>query len=78
MHSAARIAAFCEAIRSKDGWEEKILDEKSSLGLKWAKEAELLQPGYPWPDTSVELNQGDQQVLEALRWVFRWTVLNLH
>lgn len=40
--SIEHLNRFCTAVREKQDWESKILDEK--LALKWAIEAELTAP----------------------------------
>lgn len=39
------LAALCDAIREKENWFIKILDPNRDLGLKWAKEANMVSTG---------------------------------
>lgn len=47
-----KLAQFCDAIRSKENWVFKILDDTQGLGTKWATEANLLQPNDDSSDES--------------------------
>ena len=40
-----KVEQFCEAVRAKQKWYFKILDEERDLGTKWAQEAGYLQLG---------------------------------
>lgn len=39
---AEKLSLFCDVIRAKDNWVEKILDEDKNLAFKWVTEADLL------------------------------------
>lgn len=40
-----KLDRFCDAVRSKQDWFIKILDHNEDLGIKWAKEAQLIIDG---------------------------------
>jgi hypothetical protein len=40
-----KLDRFCDAVRSKQDWFIKILDHNEDLGIKWAKEAQLITDG---------------------------------
>lgn len=44
VHFDRKLHQFCDAVRSKQDWFVKILDQHD-LGLKWAKEAQLVMDG---------------------------------
>jgi len=41
----SKVEQFCEAVRAKRKWYNKILDEERDLGTKWAHEAGYLPLG---------------------------------
>ncbi|KAL0961447.1 hypothetical protein HGRIS_006392 [Hohenbuehelia grisea] len=43
--NSGNFAGFCNAIRAKDGWVVKLLNEQQNLATKWAMEAGLWSPG---------------------------------
>ncbi|KAL0961438.1 hypothetical protein HGRIS_006383 [Hohenbuehelia grisea] len=55
---ATEILKFCDAIRAKDGWAHKVLDEKRGLAKKWATEAGL------WIPSSDEAEKQTNTVLD--------------
>ncbi|KAL0961435.1 hypothetical protein HGRIS_006380 [Hohenbuehelia grisea] len=58
---ANEILKFCDAVRAKEGWVFKILDEKRGLGKKWATEAGL------WIPSSAEAETQTNVVLAELK-----------
>ena len=60
----SEVQRFCQAVRAKEKWYLKILDQERDLGTKWAQEAGRLQPDKCWADV-------DLAIRDAIEYVFR-------
>ena len=60
----SEVQRFCQAVRAKEKWYLKILDQERDLGTKWAQEAGRLQPDTSWAAV-------DLAIRDAIEYVFR-------
>lgn len=65
-----QLSQFQDAIRAKDNWVTKILDEKRGLMTKWAVEAGLLAKDQPASglDDEKNVNEDEDIVASTLRY----------